>query len=225
MAKTIGGLFGRSAFGPLHEQAIKVNRCVQKIPALLDAWENDDRERIRRVSAEIRELENQADDIKDEMRASLSTSIFGAMTNVEVRLAIKRLDSVADRCVAASKLLEVRRTICPAPAHRHFRELGAEVSRLGEALQRITGAMYEAETAGSDPARAQNVTALLEEVEAREERTDQISHTLFQTLFDNERSSDPISVIMVFHIAQELERIADESENAADVLQRLAAHQ
>lgn len=220
--KTIGGLFGRSAFGPLHEQALKVNQCIQTLVALIGGWVQGDWERVEKCCAELHTLESQADDIKHEIRTSLSSSIFGSVERGEILEAVKRMDDVADRCEDAAKLLEMRRTPCPPSTQQPFLDLAGCLTTLGNTLEEITRMLRQVTSGVFDKGVVRSVNELVGRAGREEYEADESEQALLRALFDNEKEVDPVSVMMVYDIARRLGHVGDEAENAADVLRRFA---
>lgn len=221
--KTIGGLFGRSAFGPLHEQALKVNTCVAKVPEMIEAWVAADWPRVLDICGQLHQLESQADDIKDEIRVSLSHSIFGSVERGEILQAVQSLDGVADSCEEAGKLLEMRKTPCPPATRELFPRLARQLTQISSTLTEITANMRELLASSFDRRVAKKILDLVERASYEEYQADQLEQDVLKKLFENESESDPVSVLMVVQIAREMGTIGDKAENAADVLSRFTA--
>ena len=221
--RTIGGLFGRSAFGPLHEQVLKVLDCTKAVWRLVDAHAAGDWDRVAAVAAELYRLESEADDIKEEIRRSLSDSLFSSVERGEVLFLVKHVDRVADLSEEAAKFLELRRTEVPAELTEGYRALGRKVCECAEVLSQVTGELVKME---SDPAgrrRKDEVDLLLRRVHGLEHETDVMQHELLKRLFTLEDRLEPMSVVMLLRIIERLAFIADQAENDADVIARMVA--
>jgi len=183
MPKTIGGLFGRSAFGPVHELALKVRTCVARLEQLVEALASGEAERVRKVAREMRSLEGEADSIKQEIRASLSSSIFSSVARAEVLLLVKTLDNVADECERLANLLTVRRTSLPGELAGRLRNLRVAVAATVEEMVGMTGELRDAEQKAPDPHRKDRVHEAIDRVAGCEHEADLCEGRFLKALF------------------------------------------
>jgi len=221
MPKTIGGLFGRSAMGPIHELALKVRACTSRLEPLLEAFAAGERKELRGRVHEMRRLEGEADTIKQEIRASLSGSIFSSVSRAEVILLVKTMDNVADECERLANLLLVRRTSVPPELVAGLRELQREVAATVEAMAGVTGALHDAEGRAPSSGQARRIIEAINRVARREHEADRHEGRFMKALFAIEERLGPIDVIFLMRAAETLGRVADHAENTADVLRRL----
>ena len=73
---TLTSLFGRSPFKPMQEHIGVVARCASQVPELFEALSAGDQARVVSIKDRIYELEQEADDIKNELRAHLPKSLL-----------------------------------------------------------------------------------------------------------------------------------------------------
>jgi uncharacterized protein Yka (UPF0111/DUF47 family) len=62
--KTIGGVLGRSPFGPLHEHMMKVNDCSKMLRPLMEHFLKEDCRKVSDGSKPVSRLEHEADNIQ-----------------------------------------------------------------------------------------------------------------------------------------------------------------
>jgi len=215
--KTIGGIFGRSPYGPVHEMMLKVEQCVAQVPALVAAFSAGDWAGLETVARGIDALEGQADDIKHEIRKHLSTSLFSSVERSEILDLVHSLDEIADAAQDAGKLMGMRRTRVPGELAPLFTELGAKVVSAAAALTSVTGRLAGAETAGSGLDVHELITAL-EGVGRIEFECDESQHEMLKRLLAMESRLSAMDIFFLMNIIKELGEIADELENAADGL-------
>jgi len=221
--RTIGGLFGRSAFGPLHEQVLKVLECTKAVRELVDAHADGDWGRVAKASARLRELESEADSIKEEIRNALSNSLFSSAERGDVLYLVKHIDTLADLSEEAGKFLEVRQTEMPEELADDYRALGRRVCECAGLLSQVTGELVRMESDPVGRSRKAEVEKLLSQVHAVEHETDEMQHGLLKRLFTLEDRLQPISVVMLLRIIERLAGIADQAENNADCITRMVA--
>jgi predicted phosphate transport protein (TIGR00153 family) len=218
--KTIGGLFGRSPYGPVHEMMVKVLQCVEKLPDLIAHQLSGDADALLDSCGDLDRLESQADDIKGEIRAHLSTSLFSSVERAETLELTHRLDNVADACQDTGKVMCMRRTEVP-------KSLGPGLARLGELLTAAARKMISVTSrlsgAGEEKVTRDALQGLVEElgeVSRVEHDCDVEQHKLQQELFALEERLSPMDIFFLMNIIKELGEVADEMENASDSLAR-----
>lgn len=219
--KTIGGLFGRSPYGPVHEMMVKVQQCVEGVPDLLDAECRGDWGAMEAAAAELDRLEKQADDIKGEIRGRLTTSLFSSVERGEILGLLHSLDSIADACQDAGKLMCMRRTAVPAELAKGFKRLGARAVEGAAGLAGVTSRLAGASGDAAEKISVEDVIRDLEAVGRLEFECDEEQHRLQRELFAMEDRLSTMDIFFLMNIIKELGRIADELENSADGLARV----
>ncbi|MHC4915449.1 MAG: TIGR00153 family protein [Planctomycetota bacterium] len=218
--KTIGGLFGRSPYGPVHEMMVKVQQCVEKLPDLIANQLSGDADALQGSCDELDRLESQADDIKREIRAHLSTSLFTSVERAEILELTHRLDNVADACQDTGKVMCMRRTEIPEAMVGGFPRLGelltAAAERMSAVTARLSGTGEEKVTRDT----LQGLVEELGEISRVEHDCDTEQHKLQHDLFSMEDRLAPMDIFFLMNIIRELGEVADELENAADSLAR-----
>ena len=220
-ARKIGGPFGRSVFGPIHEHLVKVMECLELLVPMAEAFVQGDQPEVQRRAAEIHEREHAADQIKNEIRRRLSASIFSSIERSEVLLLLKTQDSVSDNCEEVAKLLEIRRTPVPEPLHQLLLDYAAQIYRTGECLAVATEKLQEVGSPSASEDLAQDIDGRLDEVGRQEHQANLAEQAFLKRLFEEEKSLDPVGVIFLMEISNQLAAIGDEAENTADGLRRL----
>jgi hypothetical protein len=217
--KTIGGLFGRSPYGPVHEMMLKVRQCLEQVPGLLAAHAAGDWSAMEAAAGRIDGLEGQADDIKREIRRHLSTSLFSSVERTEILALVHSLDEIADAAQDAGKLMGMRRTALPPEVAPLVAELGAKVVLAAAALTGVTGRL-----AGAGPGAAESrvdvheLLSGLEHVGRLEFECDEQQHEILKRILAMEGRLSTMDIFFLMNIIKELGEIADELENAADGL-------
>ncbi|MFH1023222.1 MAG: DUF47 family protein [Planctomycetota bacterium] len=224
MSKTIGGLFGRSVFGPIHEHMTKVLDGARKLEEVFPVFlDGKDRLKVSAVVKEVSELEYQADLIKEGIRERLTKSVFSAVERSDILALLKDMDHVIDGCQDVAKLFEMRFTPVPGAIAPHFRAVTAKVTATCASLHRATE-MLAASPENIPAETVEKVLRHLEQVHKDEFACDKLQGELGNTLFANEKSLDPVSVIFLMNINKTLGDVANSAENASDVLRRVILH-
>ena len=93
--RRIGGLLGRSPFGPLYEQMVKVTGAVEELPRLAGSLARGDGDAASEAVERIRRIEREADDVKSAIRDHLSNSMFTSVDRAETLHLVSCIDSIA----------------------------------------------------------------------------------------------------------------------------------
>lgn len=221
--RRIGGMFGRSASGPLAEQASKVRETVEELPGLIEAFMEGDRDTIRKAADRVDRLEAQTDDVKDEIRANLSGSVFSSVERSEVLVLVKLMDAIADSCQLLAKRITMRDTPFIEPMRKPVDDLVQHVVKSVYKLSQAVMMMRDMEEQGISRADLEKLDEAFHEVAYEEYLADQDEHASLEALFENEDQIDPVSVIFLMDTIGQLGHVADQAENASDGFRRLVS--
>ena len=110
MAKTsaFASLFGRSPFKPMQRHIKVVARCAGEVPGLFEALSAGDQTKVAAIKDQIFALEQEADDIKNELRAHLPKSLLMPVDRRDLLEVLDMQDSIADTAQDIAGLLVER---------------------------------------------------------------------------------------------------------------------
>jgi len=219
--KTIGGIFGRSAYRPLYEHVLKVQDCIELLLPLVKSFIEKQWDEVARLTQEMHRREAQADKIKNEIRRSLSRSFLHSVERTEMLLTLKAQDNVSDNCEAVARLLEIRHTPVPGDIAEAIMEVGEQITNVGSLLtgivQKLPGLHEE-----SYPQEEMQATAdLIDRLQREEHASNLLEHAALKRVFENEESLDPVTVVFLTRIIEQLGEIADAAENTVDCIERM----
>ena len=219
--RPIGGIFGRPAFGALFEHMLKVQDCLSLLEPLMLSFTKLEFNAARRYAYDIHQREGEADAIKNEIRAGLSHSIFTAVERTEMLLLLKAQDDISDNCERVAAFVEIRETAVWPELAVDFIRLAEQVASVGRMLGQVEKKLKDLEGTAYPHGEMEKVAALLDRVQQGEHDTGSLQQALLRRLFENEKRVDPVSVIFLMQIAQQLSKIVGAAENTADVLGRM----
>ena len=99
----ISDLFAASPFRPMQDHISKVHECVSELKPFLDAVYAKDWEKVDALQQKISQLENEADDLKKEIRLKLPGGIFLPVARTDLLGLVTAQDKIANK--AKPKLL------------------------------------------------------------------------------------------------------------------------
>ena len=214
----IQDLFGKSPFGPLVEHTKKVHECVEMLKPLMEALVNEDYEEIHRIQDKISRLEYEADNIKHEVRQYLPRRYFMPVERVELERFISCQDKIADKVEDFAVILTLRKTkLHPGVMDKFF----DFIEQIFQVTGTLLGAAVElknlAEVSFSG-AEARHVLDILHGLNEEEWKADRMARSLSKDVYALEKQLDPITIIFYEKMILTLSAIANEAENAGDML-------
>jgi predicted phosphate transport protein (TIGR00153 family) len=214
----IQDLFGKSPFGPLVEHTKKVHECVELLRPLMEALVNEDYEEIREIQGKISRLEYEADTIKHDVREHLPRRYFMPVDRVELERFIGCQDKIADKAEDFAVILTLRKTkLHPEIMDKFFDFLDQVFQCTGTLLGAAVELKNLAEVSFSG-AEAKSVLKLLDGLNKEEWKADRIARSLSRDIYALEGQLDPITLLFYEKMLLTLSEIANEAENAGDML-------
>jgi predicted phosphate transport protein (TIGR00153 family) len=214
-------LFGKSPFGPLVEHTKKVTECVEVIRPLMEALVNEDYVEIRRLQDQVSRLEYEADMIKHEVREHLPRRYFLPVDRVELEKFIGCQDKIADRAEDFAVILTLRNTKLHPEIMDKFFEFVDQVFLVTENLLSAAEEIKNLAEVSFSGAGTKNVLQLLNGLNEEEWKADRIARSLSKDIFALEGQLDPITILFYEKMLLVLSAIANEAENAGDMLRTM----
>ncbi len=211
-------LFGKSPFGPLVEHTLKVHECVEMIRPLMEAVVAENYNEIDRLQSKTSRLEYEADVIKHEIREHLPRRYFLPVERGELERFLSCQDKIADKAEDFAVILTLRRTkLHPAVMDKFFDFVEQIFQVTGTLLTAAVELKNLAEVSFSG-AEAQVVLDLLTGLNEEEWKADRMARSLSQDIYGLENELDPITITFYEKMLLALGAIANEAENAGDML-------
>ncbi|MGV1101074.1 TIGR00153 family protein [Thiovibrio sp. JS02] len=217
----ISDLFGKSPFGPLVEHSKKVHECVELIKPLMDALFREDYEEIHRLQDRIAKLEYEADCIKHDIREQLTKRYFLPVDKVDLERFLRRQDRIADSVQDVAVILLIRNTRIHPSLHPQFHNLVEQIFQVTGLLLNAAVEFQNLAEVSFAGAEARVVLNLLKGIGEEEWKADRLARSLSQALYRLEGELDPLTIIFHEKIIIALGSIANEAENASDLLRNM----
>ncbi len=218
--RKIGGLLGRSPFGPVHEHMLKVVSCLELVVPLVNAACDGDQSAVRDKAAGIKHLELEADSIKSAIRAQFSTSLLAAVARSEVLALVKAQDDVADQCERLSYELSLRNTRFAPFICGDARSLAGALATAAPLLSSIAR-MLDESGGRLDSEASKELSSLLSKLESSAAAAEPLADAVLHDLFSHESEVPVIDIIFLLRFAESAQKVSGKIQNVADVLARL----
>lgn len=219
----IAALFGKSPFKPLQQHMRIVTECVAEVPGLFQALVEGNAAALEAQKNKIFAKEHEADDLKNDLRGHLPKSLLMPVDRRDLLEVLGMQDSIADVAQDIAGLLVERRMEVPADMAEPLMKLVARcVDACGQA-HKIIEEIDELVEMGFRGREADQVEAMVEELNKIEDDTDTMGMALARTLFAQEDSLKPVSVMFWYQLIQWIGDLADYAEKVGDRLRLLIA--
>ena len=221
MANMLANIFGTSPVRPLEQHMDIVYRCAKKLRPFINAVVKRDLKRMAEVRAQIETLENEADDLKKQIRLNMPKSLFMPVPREDLLELLLVQDKIANRTRDVSGIIVGRKMKIPKEIAKRY---GDFVDRNVDAVKQARKSVRELDelfTAGFKGAEVRLVSELIEELDRLETLTDEQQTELRAELFAIEKSLDPIDAVFLYQVIELTGEIADMAERVGRRLELL----
>ncbi len=217
----IGELFGKSPFGPLVEHTKKVHECVEMVRPLMEALAHENHEQLNALQNRVSKLEYEADKIKHAIRGQLPRRYFLPVDRNELDNFLHCQDKIADYVEDFAVILTIRKTKVHPDLLDQFFELVDQVFQVTGTLLTAAVELQNLAEVSFGGAEARKVMDILEGLGQEEWKADRLARSLSKSIYSHERDLDPITIIFYEKMLLKLGAIANEAENAGDMLKAM----
>lgn len=216
-------IFGSSPVKPLQQHMVKVMESVAPLKALFEAVLANDLERVAAIQEEIARHENEADDLKHELRLHLPRSLFMPVERRDVLEVLNTQDRIANRAKDIAGLIRGRRMTIPENIAEDFQKfVGRGVDACAQA-KRIIDELDELVETGFSGTEVDRVQEMIEELDGIEKDTDEIQIRIRAKLFNIERDLPPVDVMFLYRIIDWTGDLGDRAQRVGSRLQIMLA--
>lgn len=214
MLGTILNLFGRSPFAPLQSHMEKVSSCVHLLVPLFEALEKRDYATVDGISAQIADIEHQADITKNDIRNHLPKSLFLPIDRSHLLDILSTQDKVADIAEDIAVLVTLKPLEMLPAFKAEFKEFLMENIETFDATRLIIKEMHELLESSFGGTEAEKVRKMVDHVAFKEHEVDMIQLRLLKKFFKAENEMTYAS----FHLWQKIFEAVAAISNLSEVL-------
>ncbi|NOX43943.1 MAG: TIGR00153 family protein [Gammaproteobacteria bacterium] len=223
MKNYIGSLFGISPVRPLQKHMASVQECILVLPDFFQAVINQDWKEATMLQKKIRNLEQEADKLKKDLRSHLPKSLFLPVSRRDLLEVLTMQDKIANKAKDIAGLILGRKMIFPEEISAKFLAFVARcIDASGQAQQAINELDELVET-GFSGGEIKAVQSMLSKLDKIENDTDKIQVGIRASLFKIEQNLPPVEVIFLYTIIDWTGELADISQRVGSRLQLMLA--
>ncbi len=224
MANVLANIFGSSPVKPLEKHVGIAYRCARQLHPFFSAVIKDDWDKALVARELIERHEHEADNLKKKIRLQLPKSLFMPVPREDLLELLLVQDKIANRTKDVSGLVVGRRMQIPDQIAGQFLEFVDRNIDAAKQARKSVRELDELFTAGFRGAEVELVAGLIEELDQIETDTDDKQAALRSSLFEIEKTLDPIDAVFMYQVIELTGEIADMAERVGRRLELLLSH-
>lgn len=216
-------MFGRSPIRPLEAHMSKVHLCVKELDPFFEAVLEGKWPEAALIQQDIVRLENEADDLKRDLRLHLPKGLFLPVSRSDLLELLTVQDRLANRAKDIAGLVLGRKMMFPDEVIISFKDF---LQRCIEASRQANVAINELDElleTGFGGSEIKLVESMIADISRMERDTDDRQIKLRQIVFNLEASLPPVNVMFLYKIIEWTGELADRAREIGDRLQILLA--
>jgi len=216
-------IFGKSPVRPLQEHMEKILSCVSELAPFTKAVLAGKQEAIATHHKNIIAIENEADELKKELRLRLPSTLFMPIDRRDVLEVLTMQDMVAGSARDVAGLIVGREMKIPKSMAKTYKKL---IKRCIDASKQAYVAICELDElieTGFGRVERKRVGRLLIKLDVIEQHTDDLQVQLRSELFSLESDLQPVDVMFLYKVIENTGTIADRAQRVGSRLQLMLA--
>ncbi len=220
----LSNLFGRSPIKPMQEHMAVAVKAASELVSFFEAITAGDWEQASRIQQLVVQHENEADEIKKQLRLHLPKSLFLPVPRTDLLELLTMQDRIPNRAKDIAGIIMGRRMSIPDSMKDQMNEfVRSSVAAAEQALTAINELDELLET-GFSGRELTVVENMIKELDDREEKADQLEIGVRTSLFALEAQLPPVDVMFLYNIIDWVGDIANRAHDVGGRLQLLLAH-
>ncbi len=223
MGSFISDMLGRSPVEPLQKHIKTAYDAAALLPSLFAAANLNDWVKVDEITEAIRQLENDADDLKNDIRSNLPKSLFMPVPRQDLLELVLVQDKVANISKQIAGMVRLRKMQIPAGIADIFTDF---VSRCVDAAKKAKQSVNELDElyeTGFRGAEVKVVEKLIAKLDKIETDTDNMQADLQGQVYLMEQDLPPVEVMFLYKLIDMLGDVADQAERIGRRLELLWA--
>ena len=216
-------LFGPSPVRPLQQHMAKVVECAQELLPLFEAVIARDLGAVDAAQEKIAMLENEADDLKKELRLNLPRTLFLPVERRDLLEVLTMQDKVANRAKDIAGLIRGRKMSLPDELGARYLDFVKRCIDACAQAQKAISELDELVETGFRGSEVELVQEIITELDRIEKDTDKIQVEVRTSLFDIERNLPPIDVMFLYRLIDWTGDLGDRAQRVGSRLQLMLA--
>jgi predicted phosphate transport protein (TIGR00153 family) len=201
----------------------KVFACVSQLVPLFEAVVKEDWEGVQKARREISKLENEADELKKDLRLNLPNSMMLPVSRRDLLEVLTMQDKIANKAKDISGIILGRKMTLPKEVGDAYVEYVQRCVDATQQAQTTVNELDELVETGFRGSEVEIVEAMINKLNEVESDTDNIQVEIRATLFKIERDLPPIDVMFMYKVIDATGDVADLAQRVGSRLQLMLA--
>lgn len=220
----LSNLFGRSPIKPLQEHMALAVKAASSLVGFFEATTQNNWESASVIQQNIVKYENEADEVKKQLRLHLPKSLFLPVPRTDILDLLSTQDSIANRAKDIAGIIMGRKMGIPGSMQSQMLDfVRASVAAAEQALTAINELDELLET-GFSGRELTVVEKMIQELDELEEKADQLEIGVRTSLFALESQLPAVDVMFLYNSIDWVGDLADCAHDVGGRLQLLLAH-
>lgn len=216
-------LFASSPMKPMQTHMQKVQECVDLLPQFFDAVFAKDWDQVEKLQKLVRAQENDADELKKELRLNLPKGLFMPVARVDLLALLSSQDKIANKAKDIAGLITGRRMEFPADIEQDLKNYlirSIEASHQAALAIQQLDELLESGFKGKEVTIAEEMVVKLDEIE---NDVDVLQIKIRRRMFAIEDSLPPVKVVYMYKAIEWVGDLSDLSQQVGARLELLLA--
>ncbi|WP_373778748.1 TIGR00153 family protein [Glaesserella sp.] len=217
------GLFAQSPLKPLQQHSKKVTECCGLLVPFFEATFNDNWEEAEKIRATITRFENEADNLKREIRLKSPRGLFMPVERTDLLELVTQLDKLANYAKDISGRVIGRRLVIPTEIQATFQRFLARSLDSTVQAGKVIDEMDQLLESGFRGRELNFVNNMILALDKIEDDTDQLQIELRRAILPIESSYSPIDIIFLYKIIEWVGVLADQAQRIGSRIELMLA--
>lgn len=216
-------IFGKSPVTPIQSHIEIAINCVELLVPYFEAVMAENWDEAANVQSKIEKMEHEADDIKNDLRLNLPTSLFMPIDRRDILEVLDLQDSIANKTKDIAGLILGRKMKLPAALHESYMNFLTRCIAATKQAKKAVDHLDELFETGFKGDEATRVKAMIQELHDIEDETDSIQITIRAELYAIEAQLPPVDVMFIYEVIRWTGDLADAAQSTGNRLQLMLA--
>lgn len=196
-------------------------KCVDLLAPMIQYVVNGAWDEVKAISKEIYHFEQEADNIKNDIRNHLPKSLFMPVDRRDLLDILHSIDAIADTVEDVAASLQLKPLQLPTELAESLLDLTAQAVGTARQAGHIVDEMDMIVQASFSGPEAEKVLRMIEEAGRLEHITDIAQQRFVRRTLELEDSLKPLDIMLWLKVSQEIGNLANNAERVADKLRLL----
>ncbi len=219
----ISGLFGTSPISPLQQHMAKVQACVSELLPFMQAVLDEDWSRAEEMQQLVVTRENEADELKRELRLNLPRGLFMPVARRDLLEVLAMQDRIANKAKDIAGLILGRKMTFPSIMHASLLDFVNRCIDASAQAQTAINELDELVATGFGGNEIELVESMIKKLDIIEGDTDDIQVAVRAMLFKLEKELPPVDVMFMYRILDWIGDLADLAQRVGSRLELMLA--